>query len=244
MKKVLIIIGTAVLTLLIYSACSKQVEEISPSIDLEEISKIGEIHNQAIDYLAQEIDVNTASKEMYFNTIKEYLIKNASTDDERKVINAMNLNTCGCDKKYTSIESWIEENNPTVFEEMYLLKYSKLLNKSDDVGVIWKEIEKVELEIFNETESNLDKARLLGFSSILKHSFKYWSNVRADETHAFHLKMMSNQLDKAWIPIDIYALIDALSYYDCLGNGGFSDRDHAISTCTGQATYSSVRAFD
>jgi hypothetical protein len=78
----------------------------------------------------------------------------------------------------------------------------------------------------------------------LRNSSIYWQNVYEDEKHPFHLKMMSHQANKSGWPIDTYALIDALSYYDCLEHGQFGSYDTAKSTCLGQATYSSARAFN
>lgn len=244
MKKVLFILIVASLSVFIYSACTKEAEVVKHTLDLEEISRVGEVHNQALDYLSENIDVNTASKEMYFSTIKEFFTTIAVTDKEKLAVSNMNLNTCNCDKKYTSIESWIDENNPNEVEKAYLLKYAKL-KQMKEVTAFWDAVEKIETKIYDDSDENLDKIKLLGFSSILKHSFNYWNNVKEDENHAFHSKIMNHSLDK-WTPdIHFYvAVVDALAYNDCLSNGGFSDRNDAINTCTGQSTYSSARAFD
>jgi hypothetical protein len=244
MKKVLLIASVIALSVLIYSACSKSTEVISSSLKFDQIDNIGVIHNQALDYLSNNVDVNTASKEVYFNAIKNYLLTIAA-DSDKDEIAKMDLNTCNCDKKYGSIEAWVKENKPNFIEEKYLLRYSKVLEITDNVNTFWNEVKKIELDIINESDMALNKSKLLGFSSILRHSSMYWQNVYEDENHPFHLKMMNHSMNKSgWPIIDTYALIDALAYYDCLEHGQFGSYDTATSTCLGQATYSSARAFN
>ncbi|MEZ4988044.1 MAG: hypothetical protein R2795_23950 [Saprospiraceae bacterium] len=212
--------------------------------ELQEIASMtGVVHNAALDYLAKNVDLSRTNEREMFLVLNDYFIQNASSSEAREALKQYREDGCNCQiTNISSVSEWIDENANaiTAQEKEYLLLAGEELEKylSKGVTFVAQGIRAIQEDVLLNTQiTYLSKKKLLGTLSILASSIEYWDDAYYDIQHPWHDRMASGRV---CTPCLLLALADAMSYTDCLSNGGIDDPSTAGEVCLNQGAYASA----
>jgi len=219
--------ATTILGLLLFTfACIRQ--EIKPG-DLNQLTdsqlerltiadQVGVNHNRALDYLAQKVDLASATSEQKFRIISDFYISQAETDEQTRILKAAKEKGCvSCSFDYNSISEWVEANRHRLseLEASYLLNMESVLYKYHSHGVqgVSKDLKLLEEQMVADA-GLINSDTYIRTSAILRHSLEYWHGAYSDSTHPFY-PVVNREISFRVCTWCIYiAVVDALSYND------------------------------
>lgn len=238
-------------------ACTHQEETIDTDVPqlsdaqlklLSNANQVGVNHNRALDYLASNCDLRTVTNEQKFQIISDFYISIAMTDEQKDVVREAKARGCStCDFTYNSIAEWVKANrNKLSAEEAgYMLEMEKslALYQNGGIGKVLELLKSLERKAVSDSKLANPEA-YLGTSAILRHSLQYWDSAYTDPLHPFYNAVNHGVTFRCGTYCIIYiAIVDALSYYDCLANGGFGTGEVANTVCMNQGAYASAQAY-
>jgi len=286
-KKVVLILVTCISCIFSLLSCQEdpitEVAEESPAVEFEALGEmpsgcdslisasnpnnsydyIGEDHNNALIYAADNMTTITTAGDSLFNLIIEYIENqgvslsyqihlDTTTQKDFDEFVSLDTNELGAGMSISNYRTSYIPSSDTVFNNFLSSVHDIIEGATDEQEAIDDLISfESEIKADNLTYSSDEKTIIMASLSVLRHSIKYWTEAELLECHPYHGFVTSSDDDlnnrEASLRLDFFELlVDYLVMNDCLywGGLGASNVGEAIDNCLPSGIYASVRAYD